>query len=158
MVSHWNPSTPGHPLRHTNLIANGWKRLVDFYVTVFGCRPTGPERHNHGPMIAALTAIPGAAVRGQHVRLPGHGENGPTLEIFQYHRNDETGPARLNRPGFGHLAFEVPDVEKKRAEIHAWGGRDVGELVTIAIPNAGKLTLIYVTDPEGNILELQKWH
>jgi catechol-2,3-dioxygenase len=30
--------------------------------------------------------------------------------------------------------------------------------VTIDIKGAGRLTLIYMTDPEGNIIELQKWH
>ena len=26
------------------------------------------------------------------------------------------------------------------------------------IPGAGRLTLVYMTDPEGTIIELQKWH
>ena len=33
-----------------------------------------------------------------------------------------------------------------------------GDLVTIDIASAGRLTLIYMTDPEGNVVELQKWH
>ena len=64
----------------------------------------------------------------------------------------------LSGPGFAHLAFEVPDVAAKRAEILALGGRDVGELVTIDIAGAGRLTLVYLADPEGNIIELQRWH
>ena len=43
-------------------------------------------------------------------------------------------------------------------EVLGWGGKDVGQLVTLDIPGAGRLTLIYVADPEGNIVELQKWH
>jgi hypothetical protein len=38
------------------------------------------------------------------------------------------------------------------------GGRDLGQLVTLDIPGAGRLTLIYLCDPEGNIVELQRWH
>ena len=34
----------------------------------------------------------------------------------------------------------------------------VGDLVTLDIPGAGRLTLVYMTDPEGNIIELQRWH
>ena len=64
----------------------------------------------------------------------------------------------MNRPGYAHLAFEVDDVDAKRAQIKEFGGDDYGELVTIDIADAGKLTLIYMTDPEGNIVELQKWH
>ena len=49
-------------------------------------------------------------------------------------------------------------MESKRAEVLARGGRDVGKIVTIDIPGAGRLTLNYMTDPEGNIVELQRWH
>jgi catechol 2,3-dioxygenase-like lactoylglutathione lyase family enzyme len=143
---------------HTNLIANDWKRLQDFYVQVFACEAISTERDHKGPYFESLTGIPGGNARGRHLRLPGHGERGPTLEIFQYSKNDPTLPTSLTRPGFAHLAFEVPDVEMKRKEVLEWGGRDVGQLVTIDIPGAGRLTLIYMTDPEGNIIELQKWH
>ena len=90
--------------------------------------------------------------------MPGHGERGPTLEIFQTNQNDPSLPSRLVRPGFAHLAFEVPDVAAKREEMLRLGGRDIGQLVTLDIPGAGKLTVIYMTDPEGNIIELQRWH
>jgi catechol-2,3-dioxygenase len=30
-------------------------------------------------------------------------------------------------------------------------------MVTVEIRDAGTITLIYMTDPEGNIIELQKW-
>ncbi len=143
---------------HTNLIAHDWQRLADFYTKVFGCEPVSAERDHHGPHIDALTAMPGARIRGRHLRLPGHGEHGPTIEIFTYDRTEPLLPTCLNRPGFAHLAFEVPDVDAKRAEILSWGGRDVGQLVTIDIKGAGRLTLIYMADPEGNIVELQKWH
>jgi len=102
--------------------------------------------------------MPGAHAKGCHLRLPGHGENGPTLEIFQYVEQESSLPPSLIRPGFAHVAFEVPDVEEKRAEIVRQGGRDLGQLVTLDIPGAGRLTLIYMCDPEGNIVELQRWH
>lgn len=143
---------------HTNLVAKDWRKLQDFYCAVFGCVPVGSERDNQGPHYDALTGDPGGRVFGRHLRLPGHGEQGPTLEIFQFAENDPALPPALKRPGFAHLAFEVPDVEAKRAEVLEWGGRDYGELVTLDIPGAGKLTLIYMCDPEGNLVELQKWH
>jgi predicted enzyme related to lactoylglutathione lyase len=151
-------ATQGIRYAHTNLIANDWRRLQDFYVKVFDCVPVSSERNHKGPFFEKLTGKPGGSIHGQHIRLPGHGENGPTLEIFQYNQNDPTLPPSLSRPGFAHIAFEVPDVEAKRKEVMGWGGRDVGELVTIDIPGAGRLTLIYMTDPEGNIIELQRWH
>lgn len=148
------------PIRyaHTNLIADDWRVLADFYVEVFDCVPVSSERNHRGPLFEDLTGMTGSGVQGRHLRLPGHGENGPTLEVFTYAKNAPHPPTELHRPGFQHLAFEVDDVDQKRAEILARGGRDVGKLVTIDIPGAGKLTLIYMTDPEGNIVELQKWH
>lgn len=142
---------------HTNLIADDWRKLVDFYVEVFDCVPVSSERDHHGSLTDDLTGMPGARICGRHLRLPGHGENGPTLEVFSYEKNAAHPPTELHRPGFQHLAFEVPDVDAKRAEILARGGRDVGKLVTLDIAGAGRLTLIYMTDPEGNIIELQRW-
>jgi len=52
-----------------------------------------------------------------------------------------------------HLAFEVDHVEKARDEVMAAGGGPVGDLVTVKIPGAGTVTLVYVADPEGNIIE-----
>ncbi len=142
---------------HTNLVANDWRRMVDFYCQVFGCVPVGSERDRKGAIVEALTGIKDCSVRGQHLRLPGHGEDGPTIEVFQFDKHDATLPSSVTRPGFAHLAFEVPDIEAKRKEIQAWGGRDYGQLVTIDIPGEGRLMVIYVCDPEGNIIELQEW-
>jgi glyoxylase I family protein len=143
---------------HTNLVAHDWQRLVDFYCQVFACERVSSTRDHHGPAFEALTAIPQAHAKGCHLRLPGHGEQGPTLEVFQFAEQEAGLPPSLIRPGFAHVAFEVPDVEAKRAEVQRWGGRDLGQLVTLDIPGAGRLTLIYMRDPEGNIVELQKWH
>jgi predicted enzyme related to lactoylglutathione lyase len=143
---------------HINIIANDWRKLCEFYEQVFECEPWGSERDHHGPHIDALTGMQGMRIQGRHLRVPGHGEHGPTIEIFTFSRNEQDTPKHLNQPGFAHLAFEVDDVDAKRAQIKELGGGDYGQLVTIDIADAGKLTLIYMTDPEGNIVELQKWH
>jgi predicted enzyme related to lactoylglutathione lyase len=143
---------------HTNLIARDWQRLAEFYVNVFDCVPVSSERSHHGTKFEALTSLPGARARGRHLRLPGHGGNGPTLEIFQYDGGIEGTTPEITRPGFTHIAFEVEDVAAKREQVRSLGGRDYGEIVTLDIPGAGTLTLCYICDPEGNILELQKWH
>ncbi len=143
---------------HTNLVANDWRKIAGFYVRVFGCEPVSSERDNSGPDFDALTAIPGGRVRGQHLRLPGHGELGPTLEVFQFEPRESNELRLLNRPGLAHLAFEVEDVAAKREQVLAEGSCDLGQIVTINIPGAGRLTLSYMRDPEGNIVELQRWH
>ena len=143
---------------HVNIMAADWRRLADFYEAVFDCEPVSSERDHHGPHIDALTAEPGQRFRGRHLRVPGHGENGPTIEIFSPSTPGDDSGKRLTRSGFSHVAFEVDDVDAKRAQIKELGGDDYGELVTIDIAGAGLLTLIYMSDPEGNVVELQKWN
>ena len=142
---------------HTNLIAHDWRTLSDFYVEVFGCEQTGPLRELSGHWIEALTAIPRATVEGVHLRLPGHGSDGPTLEVFTYQPQGTGGPDPVNRPGFGHLAFHVGDVEGALAEVLAHGGSSLGEIVQRDYSELGRLTAVYARDPEGNVLELQNW-
>lgn len=142
---------------HTNLVARDWRRLAGFYQQVFGCELVPPERDLHGPWLAAATGVTEARIQGVHLRLPGQGPEGPTLEIFQYESLVKTPEPATNRPGFAHIAFQVEDVESAReAILHAGGGR-VGEVVTRTIPGAGEITFVYVADPEGNIIELQSW-
>ena len=142
---------------HTNIIARDWQRLVRFYVDVLGCVPVPPERHYKGENLERGTGVPGAEVRGAHLRLPGHGETGPTLEIFTYTTLAERPATAVNRPGFGHLAFMVDDVAAARDEVLAAGGRAIGDVVTLTAPNGAHVTWTYVTDPEGNPIELQTW-
>ena len=60
-------------------------------------------------------------------------------------------------PSFGHIAFVVPDVAAALdAELAECGGV-VGETVTLQTADGRRVTRVYVTDPEGNIVELQNW-
>ncbi len=80
---------------HVNVIARDWRRLADFYKRVFGMEVVPPLRDYRGPDLEAGTGVPGAALRGAHVRLPGLGADGPTLEIYQY----ESGPEGITPGG-----------------------------------------------------------
>lgn len=140
---------------HTNLIARDWRALSRFYQDLFGCTPVPPLRDFKGHDLERGTGIPGAELRGEHLRLPGHGPDGPTLEIFNYNVLEEGPASAVNRTGFGHIAFVVDDVPAAREAVLAAGGRGVGEVVTLTNALGKQLTWVYVTDPEGNILELQ---
>ena len=142
---------------HTNLIAQDWKKLAGFYQEVLSCVPVPPERNLTGQWLEDATRVPGAQVRGIHLRLPGYGDQGPTLEIFQYNHEKDKPETAINRPGFAHIAFAVDDVETARDAVVEAGGGVVGDLVTLDVPGASKVTFVYVTDPEGNIIELQQW-
>ena len=142
---------------HTNIIAKDWKKLAAFYQQVFGCVPVPPERNLAGQWLDQATGIPNAQIRGIHLRLPGYGDKGPTLEIFQYASPAEEQKTAVNRPGFAHIAFAVDDVEAICDIMIAAGGNRIGEIVSADIADAGRITFVYATDPEGNIIELQKW-
>jgi predicted enzyme related to lactoylglutathione lyase len=142
---------------HTNLIARDWRRLARFYEEVFGCVPVPPERDLSGPWLESATGVPGAHIRGVHLRLPSCGESGPTLEVFQYEPQAEPVEVAVNRPGFGHIAFAVEDVTAACSEVVAAGGHALGEAVSLEVHGAGTVTFAYLTDPEGNVIEVQAW-
>lgn len=141
---------------HTNLIAKDCYALSLFYQKVFGCKPSGARRDLHGEWLEQLTGVSGAHIVGEHLLLPGGDENGPTLEIFSYAQTDEQDK-RINGSGFSHIAFEVKDVAETVERVRKEGGTLLGEIVTKEYEGAGVATFVYVSDPEGNYIELQSW-
>ncbi len=142
---------------HTNLIAKDWRMLAKFYQEIFGCILVPPERDFQGESLEAGTGIRGVHLQGAHLRLPGYGENGPTLEIFSYNILGKRSISAVNRPGFGHIAFSVENVYLAQKLVLEAGGRALGEIVTLQVATGAKVTWCYVTDPEENIIELQAW-
>lgn len=143
---------------HTNIVAADWRKLARFYEDVLECVRLEPERDQKGDWLERGTGVPGAALGGVHLRLPGHGEGGPTLEIYSYRAMLDKPEPAANRKGLGHLAFAVDDVETTLLAVQKHGGRALGEVVATDVPGAGRVTFVYATDPEGNILELQRWN
>jgi predicted enzyme related to lactoylglutathione lyase len=149
--------TTGIRFAHTNIVARDWKKLAQFYQKVFACTPIPPRRDLAGGWIERVTGVTKVRIQGIHLRLPGYGDEGPTLEIFQYNRQEERPRVAINRPGFAHIAFSVPNVEAARQAIIEAGGGQVGELVCVDLPGVGTITVVYLSDPEGNIIEVQRW-
>lgn len=142
---------------HTNIIAEDWQKLANFYTRVFGCVFVPPERDYSGEELDAGTGLVNAHLRGAHLRLPGWGEDGPTVEIYSYDVLEPRPQLAVNRPGIGHMAFEVDDVNAASKEVIAHGGRTLGEIITLTTKVGTKVTWCYMADPEDNIIELQSW-
>ena len=145
---------------HTNVIARDWRRLASFYEAVFGCTPVPPERDYSGDLAERGTGVPDAAFRGVHLRLPGHGPDGPTLEIYTYAANvDPAAMPAANRVGWGHIAFVVDDVGSARNAVLQAGGSPLSgaQIVTTRTADGRRVTWCYLADPEGNLIELQSW-
>ena len=143
--------------KHTNIIAKDWRGLAKFYQDVFGCSIVPPERDLAGKWLDDGTGVSNARLKGVHLRLPGYGDNGPTLEIYQYAHNEPRPVIAANREGIMHLAFEVDSVENVTSEVLKKGGSKVGNISSAEVEGFGLLTFVYLADPEGNIIELQSW-
>ncbi len=142
---------------HVNLVSRDWRKLADFYIKVFDCRPKPPERNLSGEWLDKLTDLQNAHIQGIHLVLPGSDSAGPTLEIFQYDHNKTNTHKHINVEGFGHIAFAVENVEEKLRLLLEHGGSMVGEPIDTEIVGVGKISVVYAKDPEGNIIEIQKW-
>ncbi|MBP2645492.1 MAG: glyoxalase [Firmicutes bacterium] len=142
---------------HTNIIAKDWRKLAQFYMDVFQCTPTYPERKLQGKWLEDLTGIPNVDIKGIHLALPGYGY-GPTLEIFEYVPGHETEEKpKINGQGLAHLAFHVESVETILKSLLEYGGEQLGKIVVQDYGGIGVLTVVYARDPEGNLIEIQNW-
>lgn len=142
---------------HTNIVARDWKKLAHFYEDVFDCTQIPPERHLTDTWVEQATGVRQAQIHGIHLKLPGYQDHGPTLEIFAYSPYQERDSKPINQPGFAHIAFAVDDVEAARSAVIDAGGGIIGEQTTVEIASAGTITFQYLSDPEGNIIEIQCW-
>ena len=97
---------------HTNIVSTNWKKLVDFYVETFDCKVVPPIRKQSGTWLDKGTGLKNVQLEGAHLLLPGHGPNGPTLEIYQYNEIENQDFSPPNKRGIGHIAFEVDSVKK----------------------------------------------
>jgi len=75
-----------------------------------------------GAWLDQLTSLQNAHLSGVHLRLPGYGDDGPTLEIFSYNQLVERELQSANQCGFGHIAFAVEDIGEALQAVIAAGG------------------------------------
>jgi catechol 2,3-dioxygenase-like lactoylglutathione lyase family enzyme len=150
-------SIEGARFGHVNVTGADWRRLAAFYTDVFGCELVPPERDIRSPDLDRATGLTDGHLTGAHLRLPGHGPTGPTIEIFQYDAVEPAQAARVDRAGWGHVAFQVPDVPAAVEAVREAGGGSLGEVITSTTADGRHVTWCYATDPDGNIVELQAW-
>ena len=140
---------------HTNIVSTNWKSLADFYIKTFNCKLVPPIRKQSGAWLDRGTGLKNANLQGAHLLLPGYDENGPTLEIYQYQPINNQGENTPDSRGYGHIAFEVNNVEAVLKILIKNGGRTAGEVSKKIVDGVGEITFVYTRDPEGNLIELQ---
>ncbi len=142
---------------HVNVTSHDWRRLAAFYTEVFGCEFVPPERDIRSADLDGATGLTDAHLTGAHLRLPGYGDTGPTIEIFSYDAIDDHPGAHVDRPGWGHICFQVPDVPAALEAVRTAGGGQHGTIVTMRTKDGRQVTWVYASDPDGNLVELQAW-
>jgi catechol 2,3-dioxygenase-like lactoylglutathione lyase family enzyme len=148
-------------LAHVSITAKDLDRLAEFYRKALGFTEARPERSFSGAWLEKGTGVPGASIKRVHLRLPGSSPDGALLELIEYSASigDDTPPA-ANRAGLRHIAIEADSAEEL-ARLHdlviEHGGSGLGDISENHIDGLGTVTFVYMTDPEGNIVELLNW-
>ena len=142
---------------HTNLVARDWRSLAAFYEEPFGCVPVPPERDYRGPDLEAGTGVPGAALQGAHLRLPGHGRRADARDLP--YQPELERPCRRPSTGRAWVTSRSRSMTFPLRSERCWplAGRPSAKWSPLQTADGRHVTWCYVTDPEGNIVELQAW-
>ncbi|WP_108880868.1 VOC family protein [Anderseniella sp. Alg231-50] len=138
---------------HVSMVARDTDRLAEFYKTVFDCEDTVERWHMSGEQLSRGNGVPNSEIYAAWLSLPG--ADGPFLEIFQYKNIQDRPTPSVNQPGYGHICFEVKNIEAKLDAVIEAGGAALGEITDLGTAEAPVLC-VYVRDPEGNVVELEQ--
>lgn len=140
-------------LSHVSLTARDAKALSSFYKEAFGLADLRPPRRLCGETVSRGNGLANSDIYVVWLSPPETAR--PFLEIMQYdHTLDRSVPA-VNEPGFGHLAFEVPDLSDTLEKVLRLGGKLQGKNANFGTKEDPHL-IVYVRDPEENIIELEQ--
>ena len=139
--------------KHVSMVARDTDRLAEFYKTVFGCEDRRPPRTMSGELVSQGIGVPNAEIYAAWLTLPG--VDGPFLEIFEYKNVHDRPTPEVNQPGYGHISFEVEDIQATFDAVIEAGGASLGEITDFGTAEAPFL-FVYVRDPEGNVVELEQ--
>lgn len=138
MISH-SESRPAR-LLHTMLRVRNLDRALDFYCTVLGMREVRRETFPEGRFTLAFV---------------GYGEEADSTVIELTHNWDEN--TYTHGTGFGHIAIEVPDVERACSELERAGVsviRPAGPMAYKPAETGQQEMIAFIADPDGYRIEL----
>jgi len=138
---------------HVSLTARNADRLSTFYKGVFGCTEKRPPKRLSGDLVACGNGLPDSHIYSIWLNFPGARD--PFLEIMEFDTPIDRNVPAVNEPGFAHLAFEVRDLKASIEKVLMLGGSLQGQITNFGTVERPYL-IIYVRDPEGNVLELEQ--
>lgn len=138
---------------HVSVTARDADALSGFYREALGFTERRPPKRLRGEAVSRGNGLPNSDIYAIWLNLPD--EHGPFLEIMEYIEAAERSLPAVNEPGYAHLAFEVRDLQATIEKVLRSGGSMQGEVTNFATQQQPHL-IVYVRDPEGNILELEQ--
>lgn len=133
-------------VHHVGLQVSDIDRAGAFYVATLGARWMVMPLTFEGPGAAQAMGHEGVSLR---LAMLGLGD--AMLELFEF--VGDVVPEWAQRPRDGrlpHLAVQVDDTDATLAAVEAAGGKRIWP----AVDRFGKARVIYVADPDGNVIEL----
>lgn len=140
-------------LSHVSLNARDADALSTFYRDALGFTDRRPPRRLHGEMVSRGNGLPNSDIYS--IWLIQHDRQEPFLEIMEYTEAVAGRRPAVNEPGYAHLAFEVEDLHATIRKVLQAGGSMQGEVTDFGTHQQPQL-IVYVCDPEGNIIELEQ--
>lgn len=136
----------------TKFLSRDPESLAGFYEEALGCDTVVPLQEITDPAVPRAFGVPEARVSLTVLRLPGRGDHGPVLELYSV--SGSLPDDWHYQPGQGQIAFEVEDLETAIGGVVAAGGAMVGEVVEWEAPSGSRARFVFLSDPEGNVIDL----
>ena len=130
---------------HCMLRVRDLDAALRFFVDQLGLVEARRREHDAGRFTLVFLRTPADASAG---------DEAPEIELT--YNWDQAEPYETGR-FFGHLAFEVDSMETARERVLAHGGSEVGAQWTKTVAGEGTITLIYMTDPDGNAILIDQF-
>ena len=140
-------------LKHISLTARNADRLAAFYRDAFQFEERRLPKRLSGEIVARGNGLPNSDI--YVIWLSMTEVSDPFLEIMEYTETVDRPRPSVNEPGFGHLAFEVRDLNETVQKVLQLGGSLQGEITDFGTAEEPVL-IVYVRDPEANIIELEQ--
>ena len=140
-------------LSHINLVARNSEKLAAFYVEVLGCEIFRQPTLLSGEKVSRGNGIDNSEIRSIWLKFPQLER--PFLEIHEHTISHHRGEPKVNEPGFGHLAFQVDNLDSVLSDFVKRGGVQIGQTTNFGTDEKPYL-IAYARDPEGNVIELEQ--
>ena len=140
-------------LLHVSLTARNADDLSAFYKGVFGFVEKRAPKRLSGEAVSRGNGLPENDIYSIWLTLPA--DSGPFLEIMEYADTAHRSRPAVNDPGYGHIAFEVCDLNETIEQVLRFGGALQGQITNFGTKERPHL-IVYARDNEGNILELEQ--